>query len=156
VDRGMLIFEAVRVLRVTMLVVGFGAACADPPRRPPVAYEPIGNATGAPLPSSVPSTASAAPSSGPSSAPQTTSASTEPSGKPSKPAGKGPPVSSADPPAPTSSADAPSLGDDTCLRKLQNGCCGKITYVGKQSGGKLVCPKGTIPHATCKQSATCK
>ena len=52
--------------------------------------------------------------------------------------------------------DAPTLSDDTCLRKLQNGCCGKINYGGRQVGGKLVCPKGTIPHATCKSSPQCK
>ena len=109
-----------------LLLVGIGA-CAEPPRRPPVTYVPIGRAPEAPPASIVPGS----PMLG--------------ADKPDKP--------DKDPPAAGTivavSTEAPPA-DDLCYKRLISSCCTETTVHAKKQGGKLVCPGQLVVRGRCK------
>ena len=106
-----------------LLLVGIGA-CAEPPRRPPVTYVPIGRAPETPPPSIAPGS----PMLG--------------ADKPDK-----------DPPAAGTivavSTEAPPA-DDLCYKRLISSCCTETTVHAKKQGAKLVCPGQLVLRGRCK------
>ena len=106
-----------------LLLVGIGA-CAEPPRRPPVTYVPIGRPPEAPPPSIAPSH----PMLG--------------ADKPDK-----------DPPAAGTivavSTEAPPA-DDLCYKRLLSACCTETTVHAKKKGNELTCPGKLVVRTRCK------
>lgn len=106
-----------------LLLVGIGA-CAEPPRRPPVTYVPIGRAAEAPPASLVPGS----PMLG--------------ADRPDK-----------DPPAAGTivavSTEAPPA-DDLCYKRLLSACCTETTVHAKKRGNELTCPGKLVVRTRCK------
>lgn len=109
-----------------LLLVGIGA-CAEPPRRPPVTYVPIGRAPEVPPPPIVPGQLALGPD------------------KPDKP--------DKDAATATSmvavSTEAPPP-DDICYKRAISACCTETTIHAKKKGAELVCPTGTYLRTRCK------
>jgi hypothetical protein len=113
-----------------LLLLGIGSqvgACADPPRRPPVAYVPIVRGPEAPQ-------APLGPAAG----------STVPTEKEGGTATSIVAVSTEAPPS-----------DEMCVKKNALGCCGDSGPAPKKQGAKTVCPAGTVLRTKCKQPAIC-
>jgi hypothetical protein len=122
----------VTLVRATLLFALLsGAACAPPPPRPKVVYEPIEGIA------EVIGTGDAA--DGGAAAQATEAAATEA-------------PEESDPPEAKRSSRGQSKPKDEkmCFKKLGGGCCGDVGVPASRSKKKPSCPRGWVPEASCK------
>ncbi len=135
------------------------AACTEPTRRPPIAYERV---PGAPSNDDDASSSSASVASASSSATASPSAppasssppDSPPPAEPKGPAGPRPKnITAPSTSAPAASASAkPKLQDELCYKKLSGGCCGTTGVKVQRKEGRYACPHGYAPAAYCKNT----